>query len=159
MQEDVYQGDGLNLYAYCGNNPVRYYDLSGYSKTPEVYNTGCPGATTNGDVGQRDNGAKSPKVLGGCFKNVDAGRANNEVGHHMPQNAYNVNELGLTRDEGPALLMTKEDHAMTRTYRGRGKRTMINDKGFTARQRMVLDIIDVRENFGTKIYGEFRLSL
>ena len=22
MQEDVYQGDGLNLYAYCGNNPV-----------------------------------------------------------------------------------------------------------------------------------------
>jgi hypothetical protein len=27
---------------------------------------------------------------------------------------------------------------------------MINDKGFTARQRMVLDIIDVRENFGTK---------
>ena len=53
MQEDVYQGDGLNLYAYCGNNPVRYYDPSGYSKTPEVYNTGCPGATTNGDVGKK----------------------------------------------------------------------------------------------------------
>jgi hypothetical protein len=33
---------------YCGNNPMRYYDPSGYSKTPEVYNTGCPGATTNG---------------------------------------------------------------------------------------------------------------
>ena len=31
MQEDVYQGDGLNLYAYCGNNPVMYYDPSGYS--------------------------------------------------------------------------------------------------------------------------------
>lgn len=30
MQEDVYQGDGLNLYAYCGNNPVMYYDPSGY---------------------------------------------------------------------------------------------------------------------------------
>ena len=30
MQEDVYQGDGLNLYAYCGNNPVVYYDPSGY---------------------------------------------------------------------------------------------------------------------------------
>ncbi|WP_252225273.1 RHS repeat-associated core domain-containing protein [Clostridium sp. ZBS2] len=29
-QEDVYRGDGLNLYAYCGNNPVRYYDPSGY---------------------------------------------------------------------------------------------------------------------------------
>ena len=30
LQEDVYQGDGLNLYAYCRNNPVVYYDLSGY---------------------------------------------------------------------------------------------------------------------------------
>ena len=34
MQEDVYQGDGLNLYAYCDNNPVTYYDPSGYSEKP-----------------------------------------------------------------------------------------------------------------------------
>jgi hypothetical protein len=31
VQEDVYQGNGLNLYAYCRNNPVVYYDPSGYS--------------------------------------------------------------------------------------------------------------------------------
>ena len=31
MQEDMYKGDGLNLYAYCRNNPVVYYDPSGYS--------------------------------------------------------------------------------------------------------------------------------
>ena len=30
-QEDEYHGDGLNLYAYCANNPVGYYDPSGYS--------------------------------------------------------------------------------------------------------------------------------
>nr|WP_187626288.1 RHS repeat-associated core domain-containing protein [Selenomonas caprae] len=29
-QEDEYHGDGLNLYAYCANNPVEYYDPSGY---------------------------------------------------------------------------------------------------------------------------------
>jgi len=29
-QEDVYRGDGLNLYAYCQNNPVYYIDPSGY---------------------------------------------------------------------------------------------------------------------------------
>ncbi|PXV83701.1 RHS repeat-associated protein, partial [Lachnotalea glycerini] len=28
-QEDTYRGDGLNLYAYCANNPVSYVDPSG----------------------------------------------------------------------------------------------------------------------------------
>ena len=30
-QEDIYRGDGLNLYTYCDNNPVIYYDPSGYT--------------------------------------------------------------------------------------------------------------------------------
>ena len=38
MQEDVYQGDGLNLYAYCHNNPVIYYDPSGcYEATKNLF--------------------------------------------------------------------------------------------------------------------------
>ena len=32
-KEDVYRGDGLNLYTYCDNNPVIYYDPSGYTCT------------------------------------------------------------------------------------------------------------------------------
>ena len=31
-QEDTYRGDGLNLYAYCKNNPVVYYDPSGHDQ-------------------------------------------------------------------------------------------------------------------------------
>ena len=32
IQEDTYYGDGLNLYSYCQNNPVRYVDPSGFKK-------------------------------------------------------------------------------------------------------------------------------
>ena len=149
-QEDTYYGDGLNLYAYCKNNPVVYYDPSGYKDKRQ---TPCKEETSVGESGAGESGTSSNKVLGGSFKDVDASRGADEVGHHLPQNAYNVNELGMTRNEGPALLMTKEDHALTRTYRGRGKQTMISDKGLNARQRMVLDIINIRENFGTK-YNE-----
>ena len=42
MQEDICQGDGLNLYTYCGNNPVIYYDPSGYDKKPATTGNGCP---------------------------------------------------------------------------------------------------------------------
>ena len=31
-QEDTYRGDGLNLYAYCANNPLLYIDPSGHTQ-------------------------------------------------------------------------------------------------------------------------------
>ena len=39
MQEDTYRGDGLNLYAYCKNNPVYYVDPSGHwcEKKQNIY--------------------------------------------------------------------------------------------------------------------------
>ena len=46
LKEDAYEGDGLNLYAYCRNNPIIYYDPSGYM--------GQPNGTENGKHGTPD---------------------------------------------------------------------------------------------------------
>ncbi len=50
-QEDTYRGDGLNLYAYCANNPVKYVDptghgieLYGVNKENTMYEGDGPGA-------------------------------------------------------------------------------------------------------------------
>ena len=58
MQEDVYQGDGLNLYAYCGNNPVMYDDPSGYAST----STGkaCP---PQGKISESVDGSGSSSIV------------------------------------------------------------------------------------------------
>ena len=94
-------------------------------------------------------GSDSEKVLGGSFKDVNATRGADEVAYHMPQNAFDKT-IGLSRNDGPALLMSKDDHALTRTFAGKGKGTMVSDAGLTARQRLFLDIMDIRNNFGSK---------
>lgn len=53
MQEDTYRGDGLNLYAYCANNPVVYYDPSGHAtqysnEVPETVDTPAGEAVNKG---------------------------------------------------------------------------------------------------------------
>ena len=61
LQEDTYRGDGLNLYAYCANNPVMYYDPSGHGcDTPEQTD---PGATPGSQIGN-GGGKKTVEVNG-----------------------------------------------------------------------------------------------
>ncbi|MEY8356558.1 RHS repeat-associated core domain-containing protein [Lachnospiraceae bacterium 54-53] len=64
LQEDVYRGDGLNLYAYCGNNPVVYYDPSGYK------NQECPDKA--GGASDEGEGTPSGGVEGSGDADTDA---------------------------------------------------------------------------------------
>ena len=44
IQEDTYYGDGLNLYVYCCNNPVMYYDPTGHEHEGNHNRGGADGA-------------------------------------------------------------------------------------------------------------------
>ena len=91
MQEDVYQGNGLNLYAYCGNNPVIYYDPSGYKKGS---NSGCPPASNKGGDGgaPEGNGSGKSSVL------------DNAINNGQPLNNHRI----VLDTEASSLLATKQ---------------------------------------------------
>ena len=74
MQEDVYQGDGLNLYAYCGNNPVVYDDPSGYAST----STGkaCP---PQGKISESVDESGTPSTTAGFDDWLGKGATDNKV--------------------------------------------------------------------------------
>ena len=84
MQEDVYQGDGLNLYAYCGNNPVVYDDPSGYASTS--IGKACP---PQGKISESvdESGSKADfyvtpsgdVVPATGYRYMDSGRANDAI--------------------------------------------------------------------------------
>ncbi len=57
---------------------------------------------------------------GGRFADLDKVKRSGEVGHHIPQDAFNKSN-GLSRSDGPGIGMTTEEHALTRTFAGKGK--------------------------------------
>ncbi len=101
MQEDTYRGDGLNLYAYCANNPVTYYDPSGYAGTSSYV------AADGGDGGAGDgvNDIQNPVVDG---KRVGSANKPSDGQHGFPDIVDNyvgdavhtqiVGGDGVTRD-------------------------------------------------------------
>ena len=92
-QEDTYRGDGLNLYAYCRNNLVVYYDPSGHdlvvnsSNGPETTNTS---GVEKENLGNSSTDVRSSLEASGYYQDAN-GR------WHRPNNQFASNaEIGIT---------------------------------------------------------------
>ncbi|WP_297429542.1 RHS repeat-associated core domain-containing protein [Clostridium sp.] len=81
IQEDIYRGDGLNLYAYCGNNPVRYYDPSGYAQKSCVNKSRSAAQSSSKDI------QKFEVTNYEDFRNRSV-KGDNLEGHELLQHAY-----------------------------------------------------------------------
>ncbi|WP_077393757.1 RHS repeat-associated core domain-containing protein [Clostridium saccharobutylicum] len=115
-QEDVYRGDGLNLYAYCGNNPVVYYDFSGFAKATKKDISEMTYGEIVSELNQhyeefvKKKNKKYPpeKNSNELLKNEltygPHGKHNEEsgdniTGHHMPSNDFMQNKCGVSENE------------------------------------------------------------
>lgn len=111
ISEDTYYGDGLNLYAYCHNNPVGYVDPSGHDqicakKFQELKVAGLSPKEayimTKAEFLERECGSKAARdyleskgvtIEVDSYKNLkkkvknDPNSTGNEQVHHLSQNA------------------------------------------------------------------------
>ncbi|MCL2582823.1 MAG: hypothetical protein FWE35_10240, partial [Streptosporangiales bacterium] len=87
---------------------------------------------------------------GGRFGDFNPGeKGDGLTPHHMPQDALHF----LPRDEGGAIVMSHEDHKLTRTYGARGGVTAKSDKGLPFRDVLQKDLRDVR-GIGESQHGD-----
>ena len=117
LQEDTYRGDGLNLYAYCANNPVMYYDPSGHSIKSWFENL-CKKIAGNSGDDTPGNQAVNGDDLDTIFKNgkvsiddikinpsVFSGKSTEEIADVLRNSGYDVTIKNSTRSRSGAQII------------------------------------------------------
>ena len=149
MQEDVYQGDGLNLYAYCGNNPVVYDDPSGYKRKA------CPPQgkiSESVDESGRETGLKEFDIVPyGKFKDYPG---DGLTGHELLQNAW-LEANGKIPKRGAGLstknpAIALRENPIHKFISGQQKSLGLNKKNLagTSWRKNVLDNIQIMKDAG-----------
>ncbi|RSM57659.1 hypothetical protein DMH04_56630, partial [Kibdelosporangium aridum] len=109
--------DGIHTYhVLAATTPILVHNCAAKRKTVQENDAGEYGDLSPGQVG-------------------DGLEAN-----HIPQKALKF----TTVDEGGAIVMKAADHALTRTYKGRGRATAIADANLSFREVLAKDLWDMR---------------
>lgn len=130
MQEDIYQGDGLNLYAYCHNNPVMYYDPSGYELSQDELNKILRDTNSPNNYAYYQN-----KTHSGAIKTTDANLAYYEgssiQSHHLLQGEWarqNLDIYGYNYDHAPTVSLGTGWYTDKNNIRCRAPHTIANNR-------------------------------
>ena len=86
-QEDVYRGDGLNLYVYVINNPLLWVDPSGYAKCSTSDNEGNHSSKIEDFVPQKISGPNGTTITQDYDRMIYGGRYTRKEYNRMRQNA------------------------------------------------------------------------
>ncbi|WP_242950013.1 RHS repeat-associated core domain-containing protein [Clostridium saccharobutylicum] len=118
-QEDTYRGDGLNLYAYCRNNHVRYWDPKGYAKLAKAGEDLYVGTYSKSR-----------------YANKKSGLLNTHTPHHAVQDAVSKTSHG----KGITVNLRKDLHEKTETCK-----KLRNFDPNDLRKHIAADIYDLRK--------------
>ncbi len=119
IQEDTYYGDGLNLYAYCCNNPVMYYDPTGHEHEAHHNPNGGNGAdgpdggsNPRRTSGGADSGSDKPEANGNKPKASNDGTdpSNNKPKSETPDN--NPSQNGTSDPKNNSKRQTPDQQAL-----------------------------------------------
>ena len=170
-QEDIYRGDGLNLYVYVINNPLLWIDPSGYAKcsTPEEYEENKRelrkiykdfvekkhesleyGENNKLVIYQKpEESGKIKELAFGRFGGLETSNDDGLTGHHMPSADYMMKKFGISRNASYAMNLQQPKvgggrHRRTFSY-GRMKKE-VKDCYFklNARDMLAFDLWDAR---------------
>jgi len=134
IQEDEYRGDGLNLYAFCANNPVMYVDPSGYASQRELAKT-VPGLSydqkkqklyerysefindkiNRGKINISYDGLLENELMVKSYSEMPQEKGDYQTPHHMPA-AESIQADGIAYNDGVCLNVREDTHRLTFTY-------------------------------------------
>ena len=140
-QEDTYRGDGLNLYAYCGNNPVYYVDPTGHdSSAVNSYQDARDGLLNNSEVkrplsldlqffAKKNSNSSIITAANKEYRKASLREIKRQLGIPMSQQPIRQKLVALTNASGDRILNKNKQPIMTRelTYEINGKQIVIQD--------------------------------